>query len=222
VTPRATSLLALCVVAVVFSAVPPAGGHGPSPRRTGYVSNVSALVPNVLGVSVNVVGETNSLRLSNYSAKQVIVRGDHGEPFLRFAQKSVYANLASPTFYVNASRAVPGFAGAGAAPRWRKVAKGFSYVWRDHRVVWTGIDSPPVVKEEPAKTHLIFSWELPATADGKPFRITGLLGWAPPPDNGGETNRVPMIAASLGAALVAAVAVGMGVRRRRRRAPPPA
>jgi hypothetical protein len=219
VTPRAPSLLALCVAAVVLSAVPPAVAHGPSPRRTGYVSNVSAVVPNVLGVFVNVVGDTNSLRLSNYSGKEVVVRGDHGEPFLRFARKSIYANLASPTFYVNASRAVPGFAGADAAPRWHKLADGFSYVWRDHRVVWTGIDSPPVVKEQPTKTHLIFNWALPATADRKPFKITGLLGWAPPPGNGGGTNQVPTIAAAVGAALVAAVALGLGVRRLKRRTP---
>jgi hypothetical protein len=86
-------VLALCIVAV-----PAAPGHGPGPRRTGYVSNVSALDPNVLGVFVNIVGDTNALRLSNYSGKEVVVRGDEGEPFLRFEQKSVYANLASPTF----------------------------------------------------------------------------------------------------------------------------
>jgi hypothetical protein len=57
---RGLGLAVLCLLVVA----PTALGHDPNPRRSGYVSNVSGLVPNVLGVSVS-ADDTNSLRLSN-------------------------------------------------------------------------------------------------------------------------------------------------------------
>jgi hypothetical protein len=149
------------------------------------------------------------------------VRGDEGEPLLRFAGTSVYETRASPTWYANASRAVPAFARAEAAPRWRKVAQALSYVWQDHRVVWTKADPPQVVEAEPTKAHLVFRWQIPATAAGKPFAINGLLGWGPPPSTSGGRNWTPIAAAAGGAVLLAAGAAAFGARRLRRRAPSP-
>ena len=131
-------------------AAPAALAHDPNPRGSGYVSSVSALEPNVVGVSV-AANETNALRPSNYSGKEIVVRGDRNEPLLRFAGTSVYD----------------------------KVARGLSYVWRDHRVVWTKDELPQAVQDDPTQAHLVFRWEIPATAAGTPFTIKGLLGWGP-------------------------------------------
>jgi hypothetical protein len=41
----------------------------PGSKLTGYVSTVSAVVPNVLGVNAFVLGGDDRLRISNYSGK---------------------------------------------------------------------------------------------------------------------------------------------------------
>jgi hypothetical protein len=210
---RAGSLLglALCVVAV-----PAAVGHGRT-HASGYVSTFAALEPNVLGLLVNVSGPEDFLRVSNYSGKAVVVLGYQREPYLRFTRSGVFENAASPTAYLNASRTVPLSAVPTAQPRWRRVSRSASYTWHDHRIVWTAPERPEAVQEAPDEPHLIFNWRIPARADGTPFRITGFLGWNPPPrtsDRGGTSAWLIAAAAVGGAAVVAA-----GVRRARRRTP---
>jgi hypothetical protein len=193
-----------------------AGAHGGT-RTQGYVSTFAALDPNVLGVSVNVFGPTNQFRLSNYSGKTLVVLGYQGEPYLRFSGLTVDENLASPTRYLNASRPVPASAALGATARWHRVARSSSYTWHDDRIVWTAVRPPAAVRRAPTEPHVIFTWRIPATADGKPFGITGHLGWVPPPgttsDGGTDWN---LIAGAAGgaAALLALVAVA-GMRRAR-------
>ena len=89
--------------------------------------------------------------------------------------------MRSPTTFLNRSEVVPSDANPGAKPVWQKVSDGNGFAWHDHRIVWTGAAEPPIVEQAPDVSHLIFRWSLPATAGGKPFRIKGFLGWAPPP-----------------------------------------
>ena len=216
-TRSATSLLALCVVAVALTAVPGAQAHGGT-RSTGYVSSFSSLDPSVLGVLVNVFGSHNTIQLSNYSSKPVVVFGREGEPYLRFTRAGVSENRRSPTTFLNRSEVVPPEAFPGAKPLWQKVAAGNGFAWHDHRIVWTGAAEPPVVERDPDVSHLIFRWSLPATAGGKPFRIKGFLGWAPPPkapDNG--RSAWVYAAAGVGIALAAGAAVVLALRARRTR-----
>jgi len=193
--------------------------HGGT-RSTGYFSTFSSLEPHVLGVSVNVFGRDNTIRLSNYSGKTVIVFGRSNEPYLRFSSKRIEKKMRSPTTFLNSSHTVPAGAGRDARPRWRKVASGASYAWHDHRIVWTGTRPPLVIRRAPHVSHLVFRWRLPATAGGKRFVIAGFLGWPPPPrqSSGGGTNWLP-IAGAAGGALLVLAAIGAGARRARRRAP---
>jgi hypothetical protein len=201
-----------------LAAAPAASGHGGT-RSVGYVSTFSYLDPNVLGVSVNVFGSKNTISLTNYSGKTVVVKGRAGEPYLRFAPGEVDENLDAPTTFLNHSRQVPAAARSGARPRWRKVARGSSYSWHDHRIVWTGTEPPPVVRQAPDAPHLVFRWAIPSSADGRPFLIRGFLGWAPPPKaRGGTSGWVIVAAAAGGAVLLAAAAVGLRARRVGRRA----
>ncbi len=149
--------------------------HGGT-RSTGYFSTFSSLEPHVLGVSVNVFGRDNTIRLSNYSGKTVIVFGRSNEPYLRFSSKRIEKKMRSPTTFLNSSHTVPAGAGRDARPRWRKVASGASYAWHDHRIVWTGTRPPLVIRRAPHVSHLVFRWRLPATAGGKRFVIAGFLG----------------------------------------------
>ncbi|HSB38015.1 MAG TPA: hypothetical protein VLD13_02910 [Gaiellaceae bacterium] len=178
-----------------------ASGHGRT-GRSGYVSTVSALVPPVLGVSVNVLGGDDRLRLSNYSGKTVVVLGYEGEPLLRFDKDAVFRNARSP---------------ASGAPLWRRVARTASFDWHDRRIHWPAPEPPQAVRDEPDKAHLIFNWRVPARADGKPFAITGFLGYVPPrsQERGGPGWVLPLAG---GVGLAALLVVGAGARRRSRRA----
>ncbi len=216
-TQLTTSLVALCAFAVALTAVPGAQAHGGT-RSTGYVSSFSSLDPSVLGVLVNVFGSHNTIQLSNYSDKPVVVLGREGEPYLRFTRAGVSENVLSPTTFLNHSEVVPPRADPAAKPVWQKVASGNGFAWHDHRIVWTGAEEPPVVKQDPEVSHLIFRWSLPATAGGKPFRIKGFLGWAPPPKApDGGTSAWVYTAVAVGAALAAGAALVLAFRARRTR-----
>ena len=213
VVPDLVAVLAALVVAGAATA------HGRHGTADGYLATFSGVTPNVPGVLVNVFGPRNQFRLSNYSGKEIVVLGARGEPYLRFTPTAVFENTAAPTAYLNTSRAVPSSATKDAAPRWRKVGAGASHTWHEHRVVWSKPDDPEVVRESPHEPHLIFRWAIPATADGKPFRIKGFLGWAPPSDQSsgdGTANRLLIAGVAAGAAL-ALVAIAATLWRRARR-----
>ena len=217
---RCTTLL-LAVAALLAPAG--ASAHGRHGLAKGYVSTVAGLKPNVLGVSVAVLGGDDRLRLSNYSGKTIVILGYQGEPYLRFASRAVYENVRSPAVQLNRFRfphgLAPGTTGPTAAPKWRKVARGLSFEWHEHRIHWTSTRPPAVVRQEPDKVHRIFYWRVPGRAADRPFAITGFLGYVPPPHSGGSGTGwvVPVAGTGLGAA--ALVALGVGARRRRRRAP---
>jgi hypothetical protein len=217
---KAGFLLVIAALATPASSTAHRGSAG-----KGYVSTIAGLVPNVLGVSVNVLGGDDRLRLSNYSDKNVVILGYEGEPYLRFTRSGVFENIRSPAAYLNRFRypagLAPGAADAAAPPEWRRVRPGVSFEWHDHRIHWTGKRPPPAVDEGRDKAHLIFNWRVPGRADGKAFAITGFLGYVPRP-GARKTQRgwvVPTTGAALGAAALAALWVGMGARRRQRRAP---
>lgn len=192
--------------------------------QTGYVSTVSAVVPNVLGVNALVLGGDDRLRVSNYSGKTVVVLGYEGEPYLRFDAKGVWANTRSPAAHLNRFRQPrplePGVADASAPPRWRRVASGATYEWHDHRIHWVAAQPPEGVQAHPDRIQRIFKWRVPGRADGKRFAITGFLGYAPDriPSQDDGTSWAWLALGAIAAAAVL-VAAGVGARRARRRAP---
>jgi len=215
---RAATVLFL--TALVLSA--DAQAHGGANFQKGFVSTVSAVLPNVLGVSANVTGGDARLRVSNYSGKTVLILGYENEPYLRFDSRGVWANMRSPAVYLNRSRRSrglhPGVADAGATPRWRRVAAGASYEWYDHRIHWNKTTPPPGVRLHPERVRRVFSWRVPARVEGRPFAITGLLGYTPPASSKGRDLAFGVVAgASL---LVLALAALFGVRARGRRRGP--
>jgi hypothetical protein len=216
---------AILLIVTTLLPVGAAQAHRKNYIPKGYVSNISAVVPNVLGVSVNVLGGDERLRLSNYSGKPVVILGYQGEPYLRFTASGVFANELSPASYLNRKRKPgglkPGIADPKAAPRWHRIGAGASYEWYDHRIHWTKNRPPEGVRLHPDRIQRIFTWRVPGRADGRPFAITGLLGYAPPQESESSSGDW-LEAAGLGAAGALAaglLVVGVGTRRRRRQAP---
>jgi hypothetical protein len=199
----------------------PAAAHGPTLTQAGYVSHVNAVLPNVLGLSANVLGGDVWLRVSNYSGKEIVILGYQGEPYLRFHGDAVFQNLRSPTAYVNRYRGlharVPSTADASAPPAWEKVADGASYKWRDHRIYWVREEPPPGVKANPDLVQRVFDWRIPGRADGARFTITGILGYRPALGEPGQDNGWIRPALGGWAVLVALVSGGLWVAHRRSR-----
>jgi hypothetical protein len=177
----------------------------------------------VLGVIASVLGGDDRLQLVNYSGKTIVVRGYDGEPFLRFTPDGVYENIHSPTTYLTRTRdqtgvVIPATAKTGAAPSWSKATEGSTFVWHDRRIRWTGSELPAAIKAAPDETHLIFRWRIPALVDAKHFAISGFLGYRPLPEDATGTSPW-LIAAVVGASVLAFGALGVGARRLKRQAP---
>src|SRR5436190_2144403 len=175
-------LFMLALGAIAASSPGPADAHGGSALR-GYVSTVSSVQPNVLGLNVAVLGGDDRLRISNYSGKTIMILGYQREPYLRFDTSGVWANTRSPAAHLNRFRLPhglkPGIAHPTAPPRWRLVAHGVTYEWHDHRIHWTRRKPPRGVREHPDRVQKIFEWRVPGRAAGRSFVITGFLGYSP-------------------------------------------
>jgi hypothetical protein len=212
---RAAIVLALTALVLPGNAF----AHGGKKFQKGFVSTVSAVLPNVLGLSANVTGGDARLRVSNYSGKTVLILGYEREPYLRFDRHGVWANTRSPAVYLNRFRRSrglhPGLADPTARPRWRKVADGASFEWFDHRIHWNRATLPRSVQHHPDRVQRVFDWRVPGRVAGKPFAITGLLGYAPQ-QSSSERRDVVFAVVAGSSLLVLAVAVLFGVRARGR------
>jgi len=213
----------ILLLAAAFVTAPPAAAHGGKTFQKGFVSTVSAILPNVLGVSANVTGGDARLRVSNYSGKIVVILGYEREPYLRLGKSGIWANTRSPAFYLNRYRRSRGLrtgqADAGAPPRWKQVGEGASYEWFDHRIHWNPTRPPPGVRRRPDRIQRVFTWRVPARVDGRAFAITGLLGYTPPSSASGRPRWALGVAAAGGlGALLAAGALGVRARGRKPRA----
>jgi hypothetical protein len=224
---RRASVLAAGAAALALALAAPAAAHGPTATRGGYISHISALQPSMLGVLVNVIGTDDWLRLSNYSGKEIVILGYQGEPYLRFDGTGVFQNVRSPAVYVNKLRGfgglVPDHADATALPEWRKVAGGASFKWRDHRIYWARQEPPPGVQKNPDRIQKVFDWRVPGRADGSPFAITGILGYAPPlgsPDDGRNWALSAFVAAAVLLTVLAVIGLWVAHRRSRRATQP--
>jgi hypothetical protein len=142
---------------VAIATAPAAFGHGPFGPAKGYVSSVTSIEPNVLGLQASVLGDRLVVR--NWSTRTVTILAPDGRPYLRFGRRGVFASS--------------GF-------RWKRVSGGTSYAWHDPRVRWTERQAPEAVRRHPEQAHLLRSWRVRGSAGGKAFVIRGLLGYAPP------------------------------------------
>jgi hypothetical protein len=191
---RAAFALMPALAAGALALAPAAFGHGPFGPAKGYVSSVSSIKPNVLGLEARVVGD--QLLVRNWSTTRVIIFAPDGTPYLRLDRRGVFANN--------------GFG-------WKRVSRGTSFGWHDPRVRWVGQKPPEAVSRDPDHAHFLRSWHVPGTAGGKRFVISGFLGYAPPPARADEGG--PPLLPTIVSSVLAVVAVALLVWRRRARRP---
>ena len=216
--------IVLCTAALAAGVVANRASAHPVPRaERGYVSTVAAILPNVLGLQATVLGGDDRVSVRNWSTKTVVILGYEGEPYLRFGRGGVFANVWSPATYLNRVRSgpvdVPAAASGHAKPLWERVSPGTSYVWHDRRIRWLGKQQPPAVARAPAEPHRVKNWRIPGRAAGRPFAITGFLGYSPPAGTATNSGGFPTrpVVGALTALLLAALAAVPLVHRRARR-----
>jgi hypothetical protein len=206
------AVLAAALLAAVL--LPPASEAHYGTGKQGYRSRIIAVKPHEPGLELKILYGDDQVWLDNKTGKTIVIRGYGGEPYLRFGHDGISVNGNSPAVYLNQDRyaktAVPKSASVKAKPNWEKLAGGQVWAWHDHRIHYMSPTPPKPVQEAPRRSHHLFDWKVPATANGKPFFITGSLDYKPPPKQDG----FPLTLAIVLATLIAVGMVGLFALRR--------
>jgi hypothetical protein len=202
-------------MAMFFVMAPMAAADEVDPN---FLSKLRSVTPAVDRLELKVLHRGDEFQLANRTGRPLLVEGYGGEPYLRFLPDgTVLENRRSPATYLNQDRygtkPVPPSAKSESRPVWKRVARGGSYEWHDHRLHYMGKGTPKQVRDE-GKRQKIFDWQLKMKLAGKPVVAAGTLLWIPsaPADDGGSWAWLAY--AGLGA-LVATALGAIFLRRRR-------
>jgi hypothetical protein len=223
---RGVRRLAAVAGAVVVGTVllaQPAGAHAASPDTNYYRAEITGITPAVAGVTARVDPVGEWIEVTNTGPAEVIILGYAREPYLRVTAAGVQENELSSSAVLN--RAL--FAdlptsteGNSAPPVWKPVASKTTARWHDHRIHWMGQSRPPAVTKDPTRPHPVGTWTVHATADGKPFEVTGTLRWLGKPADGLSWFQI-LTWVVLGLMVVAVAVLTVALVRARRRAVTP-
>jgi hypothetical protein len=200
---RAALVVAALALGIVGVNAAPAGAHGLGGLSpTNYDSVLQSVTPSVPGLHVRITDLGTKVELTNTGAREVVVLGYAGEPYLRVGPKGVFENTRSPATFLNRSTTITGSApksaDAEAKPVWRRVSTGTTASWHDHRAHFMGGDDPPEVVRHPDQRRVVDNWEIPMRAGNEDVVARGQLIYVPPP------SPWPWVA---GAVLIAALVV---------------
>jgi hypothetical protein len=182
-----------------------------------YRSEITSVVPDVKGLSVEVLEFADRLVLTNHTGRTVTVYGYSGEPYARVQPNGTSEqNTRSPAVYLNTSFygnvTVPSSATPAAPPAWVVVDRTGTFEWHDHRIHWMSPVTPPQVKDKGKRT-LIFHWSVPISVGAQKGVVDGQLFWVP------DSSKAPVAAiVALLAIVLLAIGFVVWVRRRRARA----
>ncbi|MEA2447484.1 MAG: hypothetical protein QOK47_1121, partial [Actinomycetota bacterium] len=156
------------------------GTYEPLQGQGHFVSRLDA-PPSASGLDVRLVeGPVPGIFARNTSEETLSIPGRSGEPFLRIGPKGVLANMASPSWYLGGSQAigkVPGFAHAGAAPRWKRVSTSPVWGWLEYRAALPA--EMQIRGELGAEPGDILEWSTPMTLGDEEIALTGAVRWIP-------------------------------------------
>lgn len=169
--------VALAALAAALLAPAAAFAHSGQTGGTDYRSSITA-VPT--GVTARVIGGDDRLEITRTTAKEVVIMGYGGEPYLRLDTQGTWENRNSPAVALNDARqtseAIPA-AATRIAPDWVQTGTGTSVVFHDHRAHWMGSQPPATVRADPTQEQVLYAWVVPVAVDGAAGAITGDLTW---------------------------------------------
>ncbi|HEY7255945.1 MAG TPA: hypothetical protein VH476_04610 [Solirubrobacterales bacterium] len=164
----------------------PAGSamaHGGNPN---YRSVIDRVTPHVPGVHLEVLSYDSYFELQVQDGHEVVIYGYEEEPYARVLNDgTVQVNERSPAYYLNntlypTTDEVPPSANAKAAPVWKTVGHGGTFIWHDHRMHYASPAVPKQVTDKSRKTK-VFDYEIPLRIDGRRGAIDGTLYWVGSP-----------------------------------------
>jgi hypothetical protein len=182
----ATALVTVLVLVLVGATATPASAHGLGGLTpTNYETQLQPVTPHVDGLRVSVSDLGTKVELTNDGAREVVVLGYAGEPYLRIGRHGVFENTRSPATYLNRSTTIiaapPKRADAKATPVWREISTGNSTRWHDHRAHYMGTDDPPAVARHPDRRRVIDHFSLPMRVGNEKVVARGRIVYVPPP-----------------------------------------
>ena len=198
-----------------------AGNIVQQPQVGRLVSEVRS-APEVAGVDVTLLqGGTPGLFVAADPDREVVVLGRAGEPFLRFVDGVVEANVRSPSWYDSGrspryddpSRAP--VLDAGAPPEWREVSSAPRFGWIETRGLYGRGTAGDDLQQAGVEQDLV-DWSVPVLVDGERFEVTGVTRFELLDEfrDEGPEGLALWIPLGLGAAGLVTVAVVL-LRRRR-------
>jgi hypothetical protein len=180
-------VVVLLAVLAALAVAGPASAHvGGGAAGSDFDGRVTAVRPELPGVTVRVLQFGDDLELVNRSGTELVVPGYQDEPYLRIGPDGVWRNQRSPATYINLDRfarvSLPDKADPRAEPEWLQLSTRPQYVWHDHRTHWmTQGQLPPVVAADPSRSHTVFEWRVPLRYGDTEAEADGVLTWSPPP-----------------------------------------
>lgn len=179
-------ILVTVVVGILGITAAPAGAHGLGGLSpTNYQSVLRSVTPHVAGLHVRITDLGTKVELTNDGAREVVVLGYDGEPYLRVGPRGVFENRRSPATYLNRSTTITGSApksaDADATPVWRRTSTGTTARWHDHRSHFMASDDPPSVARDPDQRRVVDNWKIPMRVGNEDVTARGQLIYVPPP-----------------------------------------
>jgi hypothetical protein len=179
-------VVALATLASLALAGPASAHVGGGAAGSDFDGRVTALTPDLPGVTVRVLQFGDDLELVNSSDTEVEVPGYDDEPYLRIGPDGVWRNERSPATYINLDRyarvTLPEGVDSHVDAKWVQLSTQPHYAWHDHRTHWmTPGLLPPVVAADPGRSHTVFEWRVPLRYGGTAAEVDGVLTWTPPP-----------------------------------------
>jgi hypothetical protein len=186
---RVRRLLLIGLGALLLPAGPASAHGGNGGSSSDYRAEITGYTPDAgadRGFELEIVQLGSRLELRRTTAREVVVLGYQGEPYLRLDATGVWENENSPATYLNrdryASLSPPPSAQADAAPTWKRLHGGGSVRWHDHRAHWMSTIPPPQVEADPATPRVIFDDnEIDLLVDGMRTSAVVKLSWVPRP-----------------------------------------
>ncbi len=189
-----------------------------TPPATGRVT-AALRSPAPEGVAVDVLpGQVPAVLVRLDGAKEVVVRGTAGEPYLRFTPDGVAVNVRSQTY--RDTELARGSTGLDALPPaggvdWQPASSTPSYAWPEPRAR-APLDLPEDVRTSDRVRDLL-TWEVPLEVDGRALVLAGVTRWTPgtgvprPVGDGGP----PWVVLAIASAGLAGVVGVLALRSRR-------